>query len=122
MRILKILEYIVFSFFVLLFILLIIRVIRKIVNFCKNTRETYNLETNKEQEKTNETKIIFKNNGGKEESESKSDTPKDMEAAWLDINREKEKATTSTSAKEAREKGITRRQKEMDECGPDLNA
>ena len=124
MGILKTLVWVLFGFFVLLFILPIIRVIRKTINFCKNTRETYDLETNKEQENTNETKITFKNNGGKEESESKSDTPKDMETVWSDINRETETATTSTSAKETREKGIARRQKEMDmnEYGPDLDA
>ena len=46
--ILKTLVWTFFGFFVLLFILPIIRVIRKIVNFCKNTRETYDLEANKE--------------------------------------------------------------------------
>ena len=44
-----------------------------------------------------------------------------MEVAWLDINQETETATMSTSAMAAREKGIARRQKEMDEYSPDLD-
>ena len=58
---LETLAWVIFGFFVLLFILPIIRVIRKIINFCKNTRETYDLETNTEQENTNDPKITYKN-------------------------------------------------------------
>ena len=58
---LETLAWVIFGFFVLIFIFPIIRVIRKIMNFCKNTRETYDLETNTEQENTNDPKITYKN-------------------------------------------------------------
>ena len=123
MEILETLAWVIFGFFVLLFILPIIRVIRKIMNFCKNTREEYDLETKTEQENTKEARIMFQNESGIEESESQSNPPKDMKTAWADINQETEMATMSTSPKETRENGITRRQKEMEMngYGPDLN-
>ena len=114
MRILETLAWVLFGFYMLLFLLLIIRVIRNIMNFCKNPRETYNLETKTEQENTKEVRITFKNDGRIEESESESIPPKDMETVWADIDQqESEMATTSINSKETREKCIARRQKEM---------